>query len=64
MREEDTGGQGGEADGEGTGWKDRVRRWGEGGSWMREEDTGGKAAMERGQGGRTEWAGGERVGVG
>ncbi len=46
--------------------KDRVGRWGEGKSWMREEDTGGKGggADGEGQDGRTEWAGGERVGVG
>ncbi len=65
MREEDTGKKGGGPGGEGTGWKYRVARWGEGGGWMREEDTGGReeGQMERGQGGSTEWPGGEREGV-
>ncbi len=61
MREEDPGGKGGGADGEGTGVKGRVGKWGEGGSRMREKDT----VQEEGRRGRwrgTEWAGGEREG--
>ncbi len=72
MREEDTGGKGGEADGEGHGGRQieqKVRELDEGGGYRRAGrrgrwGEGGNWMREEDTGGQGGGAGGERVGIG